>query len=329
MNSRLQTRCLIGSIVAHVALCGLLIFAPGFKPETDAASTGGPALEIMSSAMVDALLASSPAAAAAAEPAATTTPPEPVVPPVAQPPPRLPDPEPPPQRPEPKAPARPVIEAPESDAREFVVAPKKSPEKDKAAEKKTPPKPTPKPRETPKFDFGQVKTVTDPKARKPSPAAEAPRNTPPQEDPSRARARALGGILANAAGSLTGTGSGRGAVNIQIAGGGGGTGVGGPGGGMGSANPLAIRNAYFAAWVTPPNVTDDLATVETEVTIQRDGTVVRSRVTRRSGISALDRSVEEALQRVKRITPFDPYPDPALQQQTFKIGFNLRARSQF
>ncbi len=320
MSSPLQNRCLVGSVLAHVILCALLLFAPAFKPDSSALAAGGPVLEMVSSSLIDAALSSAlPAAEVAPTPPSQ---PEPVRPTAAVPE-TPPEPERTLRRPEPKARPQSVLEAPQSPSRDFVVAPKKSPDREKAARKVSP-----KPREAPKFDFGQVKTMTNARPRRASENRETTRNAPPAEDPSKVRARTLGGILANAAGSLTGTGGGRGAVNIQIAGGGSAAG-GGLGGGLGSANPLAIRNAYFAAWVTPPNVSDDLATVETEVTIQRDGTVARSRVTRRSGIAALDRSVEDALQRVKRITPFDPYPDPTLQQQTFKIGFNLRARNQF
>ncbi len=328
MTTALPSRCFIGSVVGHTALCALLIFAPGFQTKPTDLATGGVPLEIISSELVNGALAPAaseepPASAPAAEPPAerTTVAPEPVPTP---PPARVPEPEVPPARPEPRTPVKSVLDAPESSSRDFVVPTRKTPEK------KTPPAKTPpKKKEEPKFDFSQARSVPDSKTRKPAAQAkDTPKTATPSEDPSKARARALGGILAQATGSLTGTGGGRGAVNIQISGGSPGTG-GGAGGGIGSVNALSIRNAYFAAWVTPPNVTDDLATVETEVTIQRNGSVTHARITRRSGIAALDRSIDDALQRVKRITPFDAYPDPALEQQTFKIGFNLRARRQF
>ncbi|MCC6231136.1 MAG: TonB C-terminal domain-containing protein [Verrucomicrobiales bacterium] len=326
MSRPLPSRCFIGSVLGHTVLCVLLIFAPGFQTKPTDLATGGVTLEIISSDLVNGALAplaseEPPAPAPAAEQAverATVAPePPPTPPPV-----RVPEPEVVPARPEPRTPTKSALDAPESNSRDFVVPTRKAPEK------KSPPKTPPKKKEEPKFDFSQAQSVPESKTRKAAPSKETARNSTPVEDPSKARARALGGILAQATGSLTGTGGGRGAVNIQISGGGPGTG-GGAGGGVGSVNALSIRNAYFAAWVPPPNVTDDLATVETEVTIQRDGTVTRARVTRRSGIAALDRSIDDALQRVKRIAPFDAYPDPALEQQTFKIGFNLRARRQF
>lgn len=191
-----------------------------------------------------------------------------------------------------------------------------------------PPPPRPRPRETPrpevqrpppvevepepgrvapKIDWNKAKPLSptrSPRTPRPSPAE---RPSSPNREFNRSLARATA-ALERSANSDT--------VNLRIGG----------GQGSGSANLLYVRNAYNLAWVSPQDVSDDRATVEVEVVIKRDGTVVRSRVVRKSGIAALDRSVESALNKVDRIIPFEPYSDPDIRQVTFTIGFNLQSK---
>jgi TonB family protein len=97
------------------------------------------------------------------------------------------------------------------------------------------------------------------------------------------------------------------------------------GGGVPYANFLqSVKSAYARAWVVPDGVTDDTATTVASVTIARDGTVVKSSITRRSSSPAVDQSVQATLDRVRYAAPL---PDDAKEEQrTVTINFNVRAK---
>ena len=96
-------------------------------------------------------------------------------------------------------------------------------------------------------------------------------------------------------------------------------------GAAGDQYALLVRETYDRAWVDPSEVADRGAEVEVQVTIARTGEIVSAKVISRSGIGALDASVQKALDRVKRI----PQPMPPTiteRQRTYVIAFNLRDR---
>jgi TonB family protein len=96
------------------------------------------------------------------------------------------------------------------------------------------------------------------------------------------------------------------------------------GGGVPYANFLAaVKTVYANAWVVPDGVTDDRATTAASVTIARDGTVVSSKIVRRSGDSVVDQSVQMTLGRVRYAAPL---PDGKEDQRTVTINFNVRAK---
>jgi TonB family protein len=100
----------------------------------------------------------------------------------------------------------------------------------------------------------------------------------------------------------------------------------GPGGdGVPYANFLAaVKTVYTRAWVLPDGVTDDDATVGATVTIARDGSVVSSKIIRRSRNSAVDASVQATLDRV---TYAAPLPKTAKENtRTVEINFNVKAK---
>jgi len=73
-------------------------------------------------------------------------------------------------------------------------------------------------------------------------------------------------------------------------------------------------------------VTDDSASVKTEITIARSGNIVSARVTRKSGNASMDRSVQRALDRVRFIAPF---PEGATDsERTIILNFNLKSKRQ-
>lgn len=61
--------------------------------------------------------------------------------------------------------------------------------------------------------------------------------------------------------------------------------------------------------------------------IRKDGRVTRARIVKRSGVASLDRSVQETLDRVREIVPFEA--EATEDQRTYTIGFNLRSKRTF
>ncbi len=101
----------------------------------------------------------------------------------------------------------------------------------------------------------------------------------------------------------------------------------GPGGGGVSYAPYAqiVRKVYTDAWTIPDDVTDDEAVVKVSVTIRRDGTVASSSIIMESGSRLVDRSIQNALNRVTTIGV--AFPAGAKEsQRTFTISFSLKAK---
>ena len=100
--------------------------------------------------------------------------------------------------------------------------------------------------------------------------------------------------------------------------------VGGPGGKAYGNYALTVKQRYEAAWRVGATLNEDDRTVEISVTVLRNGTILNARITRRSGLSAMDRSIESVLRDVKQLPPF---PENARdEQRTFIIEFNLQAK---
>lgn len=103
-----------------------------------------------------------------------------------------------------------------------------------------------------------------------------------------------------------------------------------PGDGTGGAfyAPYAaiIRAIYMEAWQRPEELNDGAAVTEVEIEVAKDGTVISSRIVDPSGNARVDRSVQDALNRVRFIKEF-----PASwkeQRRTFRIRFDLKVREQ-
>lgn len=99
------------------------------------------------------------------------------------------------------------------------------------------------------------------------------------------------------------------------------------GGGEVSANYRdVIASKYYNAWVVPTSLDEDAPNVVAKVTISRNGDVVNARIIKRSGNSAMDRSVQNALETV---TFIEPFPEGSHdQERTVTIEFNLQAKRQ-
>lgn len=98
------------------------------------------------------------------------------------------------------------------------------------------------------------------------------------------------------------------------------------GGGVSYANfAQIVRKVYTDAWRIPDDVTDDEAVVKVSVTIKRDGSVISSRIITESGSRLVDRSIQNALDRVTTIGV--AFPAGAKEsQRTFTISFSLKAK---
>jgi len=130
---------------------------------------------------------------------------------------------------------------------------------------------------------------------------------------SRANARAFASALS----SISRNASGMTPVHIE-----------GPGGSPFSAVNYddVIASKYYNAWNAPGDVSDSAPAVLVTITVSRDGSVISARITRRSGNSSLDKSIQNALEAV---TWIEAFPEGSKdQQRTFKISFNLDMKRQ-
>jgi periplasmic protein TonB len=96
------------------------------------------------------------------------------------------------------------------------------------------------------------------------------------------------------------------------------------GGGPVSANYRdLVFSRYYSAW-NPPTDTDDTREVPVSITISRDGNILSARILKRSGNSALDNSIQNALENVSFIAPFPAGANEP--ERVFKIIFTLEAK---
>lgn len=320
---------MVTSVLAHAGLVILLVVATAGGRSSATASIERPPLEMIAGELVDAALAPGFLPEPAPE-AALAHQPEPDVikatpPPKTSPPPEpQPDPEPTPTPPVKAPPAEIRFDLPKAREPGFTLPSSQLDEKSKD-------KPKRPEREAVKIDLSKIKTVKAPS----TPSKDRPKTTPApaptgpsEEDLARQRRQDLARSLEGATGKISGTVS-RGAVQVQIGpvGGGGGGGGGGGTGGGGSAYAWHVRNAFNNAWIPPQNVKDEFATADVEVVIRKDGRVTQARIVKRSGIAALDRSVQEALDRVREVVPFEA--GATEDSRTYTIGFNLRSKRTF
>jgi TonB family protein len=313
------------SMIAHVGLGALLFIATaGGKP--NASSNEAPPLEMIAGELVDAALAPgflpqpTPETPPTRQPEADIvkdTPPPKVSPPS--------EPQPEPETPTPPAKAPPPeirFDLPKAREPGFTLPSSQVEEKPKD-------KPKRPEREAVKIDLSKIKAVKPPPTPHKDRAKATPSSEPPgpsDEELARQRRQDLARSLEGATGKISGTVS-RGAVQVQIGPLGGGGGGGGGTGGGGSAYAWHVRNAFNNAWIPPQNVKDEFATADVEVVIRKDGRVTQARIIKRSGIASLDRSVQEALDRVREVVPFEA--GATEDTRTYTIGFNLRSKRTF
>lgn len=87
----------------------------------------------------------------------------------------------------------------------------------------------------------------------------------------------------------------------------------------------ALVSAYMRAWLIPAEVANSSSKVVAVITVRRDGTVISSRIERRSGNRELDASVQRALDKVSFVAPL---PDSSKgAQDTFWLEFDPKLKT--
>ena len=86
----------------------------------------------------------------------------------------------------------------------------------------------------------------------------------------------------------------------------------------------ALASIYMRNWIAPSDAADSDAKVIVSVTLNRNGSVVSSRITKSSGNADLDRSVQQALDKVSFVAPF---PEAVKDlQKTFHLEFDPKTK---
>ncbi len=200
-----------------------------------------------------------------------------------------------------------------------------------------PPEPAAQPRRQPAPQTTPARPPTSPTGEKPAPrpprqikvnlkpVVRTPPTPPPDARAARAREQAEAARLAEARRSrlsaavsnLTRQLSGRPEVSVP-----------GTGGATYASYTSFVDLVYRQAWapLKPREISEHDLTVVARVVIARNGDVVLSEIKRRSGNADMDRSVREALDRVRTIGR--PFPEGATDaQREFEIEFHLEPAS--
>lgn len=86
-----------------------------------------------------------------------------------------------------------------------------------------------------------------------------------------------------------------------------------------------VRTIYDKNWREPASGVEGNPIAKARIVIARDGRVVSSQITGSSGQPAMDRSVQDVLDRIKNIGR--PFPQGAKdQERSFILNFNLKAK---
>ena len=102
--------------------------------------------------------------------------------------------------------------------------------------------------------------------------------------------------------------------------------VGGPGGEAYASYAALVQAAYDGAWRVLPDLASADHVVTVEIVIASSGQIVGQRIVSRSNNSRMDKSVQNALDRVKQ-QGLPPFPRSSRDsERTFTIEFNLKAR---
>lgn len=318
---RLQKKCLLTSTGMHGFLLLLLAFGSAFfvakeKPVTfsklqfvpsrfveDAMAGGGGNPNI---ARTDDVQKGSPDAPKQL----INPPPQAARPQQPTPPPPAPDPE--PVKPEVK---RAEKKTPEPKPEPAPTKNKTAPKVTDTAKNKVADKPTPT---KPRIDLSELKPVTRSaddkrKQQEEAEAREAARQQAAAVAAANAARQKLARQIGQAAGDLQrGFQSG---TKIE---------VGGPGGEAYASYGMFVQTAFDDAWKVIQDLSDDDAVAVIRVRIARDGRVIDARFIKRSPSAAMNKSVQNAMDAVRKLPPFPDFIKES--ERSFTIEFNLKAK---
>ena len=311
---RIQKKCFLGSLGAHAFLVVILLVAPAFfkkpRPKKDTQPVN----------LIDhAVLAAIANAGAAAAPSLPQ--PKPVPPKAETPKPKpqvkkaepKPKPKPPKPKPKPKPVQKKKAPTPKPKPKPIIKQSKAKP-KTRPMVTKSRPKTTPKPKRiVPKIKVGNLNNLVsqrDEKAERERQrkAADAARRA--QERERRLRKNAV-------ARAFDGTSKySKNPVRISVSGGGSGRAT------MDYGRYLV--NEYDRLWSPPRELSGRAYLVTIRVTVSKSGRVTSKRITKRSGVSSVDSSVQRTLDRATKFRPFPAGMNES--QKTFTIVFDLKAK---
>jgi TonB family protein len=86
---------------------------------------------------------------------------------------------------------------------------------------------------------------------------------------------------------------------------------------------LLVQSAYDRQWRQPNGISSRDLTVKVKVIVAKDGSIQSAKISQSSGISAMDQSIERAIQMVQRIAEAPP-KGASLSNRTFILNFNLK-----
>jgi TonB family protein len=294
--SRLAKKCLIASAGSHLLLLVILLAGVAFLPDKPDKSVNMAPLRLRPSKLVDDALSGGGGNPKAPDIEGQKKLVAPAPPPKFETPTPI----------KPPEPVKPEVKKtpPPEPIKKTVVKPAKEPPKE-TVKKDT--KPVPVPARPAKPDLGKV-VVRDPGAK-----ARAEAQAKAQAE-AKERAAALAKQLNKTVQNLN-DGLSKGTV-VDIH---------GPGGEAYANYAQWVKTVYEDAWDPADDLLDDESTAQVTVTILKNGDVITARITKRSGVSSLDKSVQRALDKVRTIGR--PFPEGAKEdQRTFTINFNLKAK---
>ena len=100
--------------------------------------------------------------------------------------------------------------------------------------------------------------------------------------------------------------------------------VGGPGGEAYAGYGMFVQDAFARAWIVLQDLSDDDAVAVIRVRVSREGRVLEARFLDRSPNATMNKSVQRAMDAVKKLPPF---PESIKEsERSFTIEFNLKAK---
>jgi len=85
-----------------------------------------------------------------------------------------------------------------------------------------------------------------------------------------------------------------------------------------------VRQTYDRQWREPSQLAGSRHSADVTVTIRKNGSVASARLSRRSGVGALDSSIQSLIDRVRKFRPFPTGMNES--QATFTIEFSVSAK---